>query len=178
MALTAPLFIPRVPPFFPPPAPRRRFVHIDRTRARNLMRDVGNGPLPEHVQLVQAQTRERLRVFLAEAGFRHHRLYVLEVASRHPRVKIGVSKEPYDRIARHISEYNRWQHALIRVHVTDPLPDRLTARRAEVQAHTWMDKHFTAPHSREEFMDGDYVFGKICADTAVSVLTQDSDVRC
>ncbi|MEU3299768.1 hypothetical protein ABZ729_08090 [Streptomyces sp. NPDC006678] len=172
MALTALPSMPLIVPVFPLPAPRRRVIHVSRARARLLMKDIGIGPLPECVQLVQAQAREHVRADLAESGFRHHRLYVLEIAGRHPRVKIGISEEPYGRIGRHISEMNRWQHALIQAHVTDPLPDQLAARRAEVRAHAWMGKFFATPHSAEEFMDADYSFGKVCADAAVALLSE------
>lgn len=145
---------------------------MSRARARILMRDIGNGPLPDSIRRVQAEARESVRAVLAETGFRGHRLYVLEVAGRHPRVKIGISEDPWARIARHVADMNRYQYALIRAHVTDQLPDRLTAERAETQAHKWMSKLFAAPSSAEEFMDGDYYFGTVCADTAVALLTE------
>ncbi|MGW3720215.1 hypothetical protein ACWD8L_24345 [Streptomyces sp. NPDC005133] len=107
------------------------------------MRTPGYGPLPLLAQRAQDRARQSARELLAAAGFRAHRLYVLEIAGRHPRIKIGYSFEPWRRLNQHIAEANRWQSAVIRVHLSDALSDKDSAKDAEAQAR--LDEQVPCP---------------------------------
>ncbi|WP_328905027.1 hypothetical protein OG230_19685 [Streptomyces sp. NBC_00234] len=142
-----------------------------RTLARRLMRNTGDGPLPLLALRVQKRAREEVREFLSEGGFHEHRLYVLEVAGSHPHIKIGYSSNPWVRLTQHIGEMNRWYHTLIRVHVSEPLSDQHSGRRAEDRAHGFMRRLYpaAAPSSRETFRGTDFKAGAACVDVAVSL---------
>ncbi|WP_255303773.1 hypothetical protein [Streptomyces sp. F-7] len=135
------------------------------------MRNVGDGPLPVLALRVQARAREEVRETLSEDNFQGHRLYVLEVAGRHPHIKIGYSSDPWVRLTQHIGEMNRWYHTLIRAYVSEPLEDKDSGRRAEDMAHRFMHrlKYVTAPNSREMFIGTDFNAGRACAAVAVSL---------
>lgn len=90
----------------PPPPPSQRSVIIKKPRslARRLMQEAGSVPLPVFALRIQDRARATANDFLREHGYREHRLYVLEIAGHTPRIKIGYSSAPWERLARHIGE--------------------------------------------------------------------------
>ncbi|MFM9572193.1 hypothetical protein ACKI1I_27985 [Streptomyces turgidiscabies] len=155
----------------PPPPPSQRSVIIKKPRslARRLTQEAGSGPLPVFALRIQDRARATANDFLREHGYREHRLYVLEIAGHTPRIKIGYSSAPWERLTRHIGEVNRWQHTLIQAHFSDALPDKATAKSAEQQAHAFMSKFYDCvPGSPEMFVGSDFRAGKTCVETAVA----------
>lgn len=160
-----PLPVPFLRPALLPPQPS--FHEAQKNVQDLLISEVGYS-LPPLVRQFQERVLASVRELVITTGNGLPRLYVLSVAGRNPSVKVGLSEDPAGRIRRHLTTMNRYGHALVAAHVTDPLPDRVCAKRAEDNAHRWMRRAYQ-PITREEFANGDFGIGVACADQAVRV---------
>ncbi|MFF7543341.1 hypothetical protein ACFZCU_06855 [Streptomyces canus] len=167
---TIPPPAPMLPVPLPPFAPFLLVPTFQQTQqeARAALLAGAEAPLSPMIRRHQERVLSRVCNVLVSTGIRCQRLYVLEVAGPIPRVKIGRSNDPWVRIRQHVTEMNRYQYGLVDAHVTDPVDDLASITRAEVEAHTWMGKHYK-PITREEFRDADYEFAMLCADIAVQL---------
>ncbi|MGC0337839.1 hypothetical protein [Streptomyces sp. SLBN-8D4] len=109
-----------------------------------------------------------LRLDRLGAEPRGHRLYVLEVGGRYPRVKVGASENVWRRLKEHIAEMNLWQHGLLDAHVTDPMPNGFARKGAEDEALRFMGSFFQRM-SREHFAEASFRDATVIADVAVQL---------